>query len=238
MSEPTPTATPRFPVRGTALVGTATGATALLVGLADSARERDGVAGVDPHVATLVVQDRSASLTALAHALTWLGSEVVVGAVAVLVLALLLLRRQVFSGVVLALAMGGSAFLTVAVKLLVGRARPGAVDRLGPVDASYSFPSGHTLNTTVLLAVLVWLCWSRASRGRTALAAGAVALAVGVGASRIYLGYHWTTDVVASALVALAWLSVVALLAGPVRRVLARAPLPGRLGSEPSRRVA
>jgi membrane-associated phospholipid phosphatase len=42
-------------------------------------------------------------------------------------------------------------------------------------------------------------------------------LAVGIGASRLYLGYHWLTDVIASGLVAVAWLSVVWMLREPVQ---------------------
>ena len=57
---------------------------------------------------------------------------------------------------------------------------------------------------------MVWLLWPTASRlARAGLVATAGVLAVGVGASRLYLGYHWLTDVIASGLVAVAWLSLV-----------------------------
>jgi membrane-associated phospholipid phosphatase len=105
----------------------------------------------------------------------------------------------------------------------VDRHRPGAVDRLGAVDTSYSFPSGHTLNSAVFLALAVWLLWPVASRvARYSLVAGGVLLALGVAASRVYLGYHWLTDVFASALVAVAWLSILVMLRDPVRRLLRR----------------
>lgn len=71
------------------------------------------------------------------------------------------------------------------------------------------------MNTAVFLALLVWLLWpSVRYAGHVALVTSAAVLAVGVAGSRIYLGYHWLTDVLASGLVAVAWLCLLSLL-GP-----------------------
>jgi membrane-associated phospholipid phosphatase len=192
-------------------------AAAGVLALADAAREHDGLSRLDPVTAADVLRMRTPALTELAHAFTFLGSEVVVGCLAVLTLFTLLTRRRFTHAATFAVAIGGSAFLTVVVKLLVARPRPGAVDRLGALDTTYSFPSGHTLNSTVFLALLVWLLWPAAKHaGRIALVTAAIVMAVGVAASRVYLGYHWLTDVVGSGLVALAWLSLVWLLGSSV----------------------
>ena len=186
--------------------------------LADAAREHDGPSRLDPVAAAEVLRIRTPTLTGLAQALTLAGSEVVVAALAAAALLWLVVRREPGRAAVVVTAIGGSAFLTIAVKMLVGRHRPGAVDRLGTLDTSYSFPSGHTLSSAVLLAVLVWLLWPATSRlARGGLVATAGVLAVGIGASRVYLGYHWLTDVIASGLVAVAWLSVVWMLREPVQ---------------------
>ena len=198
-------------------------ATAGVVSLADAAGEHDGPSRLDPVTAADVLRMRTPALTDLAHAFTFLGSEVVVGFLAVLTLVALLARGRLTKATLFAVGIGGSAFLTVAVKLLVARPRPGAVDRLGAVDTTYSFPSGHTLNSTVFLALLVWLLWPAAKHaGRIALVTAASILAVGVAASRVYLGYHWLTDVVASGLVALAWLSLVWVLGSTFARRTSR----------------
>ncbi len=147
----------RDPRTSFALVACA--ATAGVAGLADAAREHDGVSRLDPVTAADVLTWRTPALTHLARILTFMGSEIVVGGLAIAVLLTLLTRHQLTRATVFATAMGGSAFLTVAVKLLVGRPRPGAVDRLGVVDTTYSFPSGHTLNSAVFLALVVWLLW-------------------------------------------------------------------------------
>lgn len=197
-------------VRLAAAALTAAAATSGVLLLADAGRERDGVARIDPHVASGILNIRNGSLTHLAHALTMLGSEPVVGTLAVLLFIALLERRgQVFAAIAF-VAMSISVGLTVVVKVLVERPRPGAIDRLGPVDHSYSFPSGHTLNSAVLLGMTVILLLPlihRRSR-RVLTIAAATLLALGIGWSRIYLGYHWTTDVVAS------WLIATVLLVG------------------------
>jgi membrane-associated phospholipid phosphatase len=192
-----------------------------VTGLADAAVEHDGLSRVDPVAAADVLRIRTSTLTDIAHTLSFIGSEVVIGALAVIVFAVLLSRRAFARAATFAIGIGGSALLTVAVKLFVARPRPGGVDRLGVVDPTYSFPSGHTLNSAVFLALVIWLLWPIASgAARGALVASAAALSVGVGASRVYLGYHWLTDVLASGLVAVAWLSVVWMLREPVARAV------------------
>ena len=187
--------------------------------LAESTREHDGPSRLDPALAHDLVADRTPTLTLFAHLLTAVGGEVVVGALALLLAGLLAWQRRWVQALTVSAAIGGSAFLTVALKLAVARSRPGSGIRLGPVDHSYSFPSGHSLNSAVLLALLVWLLWAGSSAGRRVLLVlVATTLALGVGASRVYLGYHWATDVLASWLVAAGWLCLVALLAGPVYR--------------------
>ena len=212
---------------GRLLVPVAGAAAAAVSWLADSAREHDGPSRIDPTTASRVLGIRTPTLTDVAQALTFVGSEVSVGLLAVIVFAVLVVRRELDRAAVVAVGIGGSAFLTVTIKLLVARTRPGRVDRLGALDTSYSFPSGHTLNSAVFIALAVWLLWPVASQvARYLLVAGGGLLAVGVAASRVYLGYHWLTDVIASALVAVAWLSIVALLRGWVQRRMSRVTRP------------
>ncbi len=129
-----------------------------VLALADSAREHDGVpARLDTQLATDAVNARSGLLTHAARFLTLVGSEVVVSALALLLIIVLLERRGPFLAMCAAVAMAVSASLTVGVKLLVARDRPGAGIRLGPVDSTYSFPSGHALNSAVLIGLVVLL---------------------------------------------------------------------------------
>jgi undecaprenyl-diphosphatase len=74
----------------------------------------------------------------------------------------------------------------------------------------YSFPSGHTLSAVVFyggVALVVWSLFGRRAGLATVGVAAIIALAVGV--SRIYLGYHFLTDVVGAILAGIAWLLIV-----------------------------
>lgn len=84
---------------------------------------------------------------------------------------------------------------------------------LGPVDSSYAFPSGHTLNATVFFGLVAALALTRVrSRlGRVAVVLAWLGASLAVGASRLYLGYHWLTDVLAGWSIAAVVLSLAAI---------------------------
>jgi len=113
--------------------------------------------------------------------------------------------------------------LTTLIKQLVSRSRPPASDfLLGPDDA-LSFPSGHTVGIGVFTIVLAYLVLSRSGTRTTAVLGFCAAFTVTllVGLSRLYLGYHWLTDVVASLGVALA-VAAVAMFTDIARHASAR----------------
>ncbi len=131
--------------------------------------------------------------------------------VAALGLVIWLLRRRakrLAVWVVTTMAVGG--LLGVVLKLLVGRHRP---DLLDPVAraAGFSFPSGHALNAALAAGVFV-LVLLPVARGalRWVLWGSAIAVAVLTGLSRIVLGVHWTSDVVAGWLLGIAVVAVTA----------------------------
>ncbi|MEV6523056.1 phosphatase PAP2 family protein [Longispora sp. NPDC051575] len=170
-----------------------------------------GPARLDVPVLDFLAGHRTGPLTALMTVATTLGSIYVLiplGITGALVLSRR--ARSWWPAALVALAVGGNALLTFAVKVLDGRARPpfSAVDVTGP---DFSFPSGHTSNTTVTLGVLLFLVYRqvRPCRARTVLATGAAVLAFTVGLSRLYLGAHWLTDVLAGYLLAGSWLVLV-----------------------------
>ncbi|MEC5155380.1 membrane-associated phospholipid phosphatase [Cryobacterium sp. CAN_C3] len=83
---------------------------------------------------------------------------------------------------------------------VVGRSRPPVDLMLNGPDTTFSFPSGHVLGACDFLLILTFLVFSRRSNPRMAAAAYVVAalLIVATASSRLYLGYHWATDVLAS----------------------------------------
>jgi undecaprenyl-diphosphatase len=183
-----------------------------VIALADSATESDGLAAFDPELTTDLLGVRTAPLTALARALTFIADVPVLSVLILLVAVLLWRRTRTWRAPgLLLIAMTGSAALTYGLKLIVERHRPGILYVLGPVDTSYGFPSGHTLNSAVFFGVLAMLGCARlkSRRARIGVVALAVLLSLGIGTSRWYLGYHWATDVLAGWLIAISWLAVV-----------------------------
>jgi membrane-associated phospholipid phosphatase len=99
------------------------------------------------------------------------------------------------------------------IKLLVDRARP-AIDQLTGF-ASSSFPSGHATAAAAGLAACAFLLGRRRSAVTKArLAALAAGLAASVAATRVFLGVHWFTDVLAGIAVGWAWLAVCSIAFG------------------------
>jgi len=104
--------------------------------------------------------------------------------------------------------MVGATSLSSIVKVLVGRARPVPMNPVGYANG-YSFPSGHTLSSMVVIGVaLLLLLPAVSARWKVPLSAGAVLLAAAVGFSRLILGVHFFGDVLGSWLIGGAWLLV------------------------------
>jgi len=133
-----------------------------------------------------------------ARDVTALGGFTVLTLVVVLAAALLWVhRRRAQAGVFVAAVIGGE-LLAQLVKVLVGRTRPDLVPHLDLVYSS-SFPSGHsTLSPIVYFTLAGLVAAGEGRRAQKALLIGAaVALVLAIGVSRVYLGVHWPTDVLA-----------------------------------------
>lgn len=122
-----------------------------------------------------------------------------------LVLVFALLRCWRLSVLVL-LCTAGSGLLNSGAKWLFARPRPELWQSLTEHD-SWSFPSGHAMGSSTLMLVLVLLAWS--GRWRWPVLSVAVPFAALVGFSRLYLGVHWPSDIVAGWLLAAAWVFAV-----------------------------
>ena len=137
---------------------------------------------------------------------TALGSVTVLSIVVILVCGLFLSLRRWREAVLLLLASGGGLAITDALKGVFQRDRPPLVLHAVPaLDAS--FPSGHAvLSATVYLTLGALIAhFAQRRRVRVYALTAAVILAVTVGCSRVYLGVHWPTDVLAGWCVGSAW---------------------------------
>jgi membrane-associated phospholipid phosphatase len=167
-----------------------------------------GPASLDAAVLDESVESRTGMLTAAAVAVTNLGSTVAMAGLAVVVGGWLWFNGRRSDAVLVVGAMSGAALVFRGLKELLDRPRPPLDDQL--VHATNeSLPSGHATMAIVVIGTLVVLAWpERTPAGRTALVATAALWVGAVGLTRIYLGVHWFSDVVAGWLVGGAWLAV------------------------------
>lgn len=136
------------------------------------------------------------------------GSTTSALAIAAVAAAVLVWRRRYRAAAFVTLAAAGSA-ATPLLKALVARPRPAIWPRLEPVS-SFSFPSGHALASTLVAAALCLLLWR--TRWRWPMLLVGVLFVLAVGFSRVYLGVHYPSDVLASWSVALVWLGLLNVL--------------------------
>ncbi len=158
-------------------------------------------------------------LVAGLEAVTSLGADLTAAVVLTTLAAALLFRGRQRLALYVAITGGGGAALAPGIKELVGRLRP-AVDAPLVTAPGPSFPSGHTLTVTLWVGiVLLVLLPAVPVRARRAAVAVGVGVVVAVGLTRVALGAHYVTDVVAGWLLGAAWLTItfVAFRAAPAR---------------------
>jgi undecaprenyl-diphosphatase len=144
--------------------------------------------------------------------ITGLGSTPVLDAVFILAMTTLLLRRAWSTSLFLLLASPGTVLLVQILKHSVNRARP-AGHHLAAAQGT-SWPSGHASSSLALYGGLLLIVFSlhpsgleRARKARIAATCLTATLVALIGFSRVYLGVHYPTDVLASWLLAAAWLA-------------------------------
>jgi undecaprenyl-diphosphatase len=191
------------------------------------AQRPDGSTAFDSSITSWVVVHRTDGLTSAARVLSTIGSQTVLLPLVAIAVVALLRRRELAAAGLLVAAWGGALLLYSLTKHFVQRPRPPSHLWLTNVGRSSSFPSGHatqSLATFLALAAVgaVWL-----PRVRWPARALALLLAAAIGWSRVYLGVHWTTDVLAGWLIAAVWLGVAAWLGAAGRSIAEKAHVTG-----------
>lgn len=140
------------------------------------------------------------------------------GSISVLLISMLavagwLLLERMWRGAILlvSIIVGGTA-LSFGLKMLFSQPRPDLISEPTQVFTS-SFPSSHAMASLVTLVALAWVIGRglRSARQRAYLIGCAVAVSLVSGFSRLYLGVHWPSDVLAGWFAGLAWLCLCAL---------------------------
>ena len=165
----------------------------------------------DRSILNWVSQFRTPALTQMMTDITALASFTVTVVFAFLVFIFLHLARDRFATMHFLLILLGSQFIPRVLKLHFARPRPDVVGRLAMVTDA-SFPSGHAFNAAALyLTIAFFVARTKKSRRTEALFIGlALILILLIGASRIYLGVHYPSDVFAGYCLGGGWALLVA----------------------------
>lgn len=148
---------------------------------------------------------------AIMISLTELGDTVVVSAVTTAVFLLLALRRAWRSALFLLIAVAGGSLVNTVIKATLHRTRPGEMAYGG--WSEFSFPSGHSTSNAILYGFLaVLIARELRPAWRLPLAFAAMLMAVSIAFSRVYLGAHWFSDVVAGLSFGTLWLTAVSFI--------------------------
>jgi undecaprenyl-diphosphatase len=159
---------------------------------------------------------RGPGAVAVARVLTHLGDLWVVAAVAGVLVILARLRSGRWDSTKLVvLTVGGVLVITAITKELTARPRP---DEALTATLSLAFPSGHASRAAVVYLLLAWLAakWAKHPVTRHLVALAAAAMVLATAWSRLVLGAHWATDVLAGMGLGAVWLVVVIALTRPV----------------------
>ena len=209
---------------------------AVILGLADGAVENNGLASIDPVVWQWAIDQRTPGLTTVAIAVTEIGSTLSMGIIAVVSVLFLWFQGRRGDAVLVAVVSAGAGLLVKVGKATVGRERPPAEFRL-VTETNESFPSGHALASAAIVGVLlvVFVPLIRSTAWRVVAIAGGLLFVLAIGWSRVYLGVHWSTDVLAGWCTGAAWL----LLCVTVREVWRRTVgwLPGSVAALQARQA-
>ena len=182
-------------------------AVGLFLAIAEDVTTRDPLVLLDARIATWLHAHASPGLTKFFLLVTYLHSQAAICVFAMILASVLAWQRD-WNGVLrLGLVVPGGLLLNALLKQVYHRTRPSFDEPLLTLT-TFSFPSGHTAGAVLFYGMLASVIMSRlASRGARAACVLLAALLVAVvSLSRMYLGVHYLSDVLAAACASLAWL--------------------------------
>jgi undecaprenyl-diphosphatase len=151
--------------------------------------------------------------------ITALGGVTVLTLITLLATFYLVASGKRATAIFLVAAIAGGAIVSTLLKLAFARPRPDLVAHLVSVDTA-SFPSGHAMNSAITYLTIGTLL-ARAEKDRTVriyLVGAAICLTLVIGFSRVYLGVHWPSDVIAGWGVGASWALLCSLVARRLQR--------------------
>jgi membrane-associated phospholipid phosphatase len=181
----------------------------LFGGLLQDIVEQESIVLFDARFSSLIASLRDPILTQFFYAMTFIGQgPTAVVMVSILLIVLFLYKKRIYIPGLL-ISVIGSETMDSLIKLYVHRPRP-----TGPIplftETSFSFPSGHATIAVALYGFLIYIFYRVSSKRRERIGAAIIGgfVILGIGASRIYLGVHFFSDVMGGYLLGFLWLLI------------------------------
>ncbi|BAY28688.1 PAP2 superfamily protein [Nostoc carneum NIES-2107] len=182
--------------------------------LAEEVWEKEGGFAWDVPILLAIHSTAQPQLDAFASTLTKLGVFWGVFPVASAIALVLFIRRRWRKLAYLLTTLLGSIIINRTAKVLLHRVRPHLWESPAP-EFDYGFPSGHAMSSMTLVVALVILTWGSRWSLLVLIAGGIFVLAIGW--TRLYLGVHYPSDILAGWTASIAWATGVSLLIRPYR---------------------
>jgi undecaprenyl-diphosphatase len=177
----------------------------MFVGITKELIEGD-VGAMDSAILLAAAKTRTPWLTIAAVDVTALGSITLVVLFSAFTLTVLLVLRDRLGALQLLAASAGAGVLTLVTKNIIERTRPEEAQQL-IVVSGFSYPSGHSVSTSALYLTIAIIAgrYVQHAGARAAIFLAVSVVLTMVGASRVYLGVHFATDVVSGISLGAAW---------------------------------
>ena len=174
------------------------------VQIADEVLEKETQA-IDTTILQSIRLIHSPGLNRVMIGITFLGEPLVLVILSVSFGIVLLIQRRWVSVVTLSVLTAGGIGLNFLLKDLFARTRPELWDRILDVR-QYSFPSGHAMISLIIYGFIGYWVATRYRHWRNLVVSVVVLLILAIGFSRLYLGVHWPTDIIAGYAAGTVWL--------------------------------
>lgn len=152
---------------------------------------------IDRQIGSWMDAHRNSSLTTVMTTFTYMGSTISLGFISFVSILFLTFKHQRSCRNMMILSVVLSLALIQSIKHIVGRVRPDSNNWLVP-ESGLSFPSGHTTASTAILGTLFFVLATQVESraGKVVITSAGLLIIIAISISRIYLGVHFSTDVV------------------------------------------
>ena len=175
---------------------------------------------IDTSIHDWAVRERRSGATTFFTIMTIIGGPLGLAVLLTIIAATLAIKRRWRWLIYLAITAGGGALLNLELKRYFARARPDVAEMLRRANG-YSFPSGHAMGSAVAFGALAYLAFRaiRSWPAKAAVIAFLYTLLAAVALSRVYLGVHWISDVLAGVTAGTVWVTTTTVAYETVRRI-------------------